>query len=452
MEKTVAIKKEIQLTDSLLNLYPTDIEIEVESTDIPFNAQDVEVKVEPKDVSQKGQVTLQVYTAKEHGSKNYTRIDYCFYCEKAVKSRISRHYARKHSERSAVQEALKLLGHQRQRAFAKIQNRGNFKHNMKVLKDGYGELVPVKRSIQGTDAFQMLPCSYCFGFYTSRFLKSHMATCSFSTKRARTTFPSTLNQTSLRTKLSKMSVKETQSLKCSSRLCDPKSNSVTLQVYTAKEHGSKNYTRIDYCFYCEKAVKSRISRHYAGKHSEMTAVQKALKLVGNERHRAFAKIQNQGNFKHNMKVLNNGDGELVPVKRPIRQTDAGQMLPCNYCFGFYTSRFLKYHMATCSFRSKDTTTSFPSTLNRISLRTKPSKMPRIERKFTESFSRLCDTKSTSGIKRKWTQDEKDKFAEIYANDTLSTKEKIRELKQAFPYRSEAVIRARCSNVKLNKVS
>ena len=77
-------------------------------------------------------VTLQVYTAKEHGSKNYTRIDYCFYCEKAVKSRISRHYARKHSERSAVQEALKLVGHQRQRAFAKIQNQGNFKHNMKV--------------------------------------------------------------------------------------------------------------------------------------------------------------------------------------------------------------------------------------------------------------------------------------------------------------------------------
>ena len=102
---------------------------------------------------------------------------------------------------------------------------------LQVLKDGDGELVPVKRSIQGTDAFQMLPCSYCFGFYTSRFLKSHMATCSFSTKRARTTFPSTLNQTSLRTKLSKMSVKETQSLKCSSRLCDPKSNSGMRAVY-----------------------------------------------------------------------------------------------------------------------------------------------------------------------------------------------------------------------------
>ena len=42
-------------------------------------------------------------------------------------------------------------------------------------------------------------------------------------------------------------------------------------------------------------------------------------------------------------VLQEGEGELVVVRRPSTPTAAHHFLPCNSCFGFYHTKYLPSH-------------------------------------------------------------------------------------------------------------
>jgi hypothetical protein len=68
---------------------------------------------------------------KKDGKKNYSKVDYCYYCEKPVKYKMSRHLKKVHREENAVIEALRLPS-QTARKMVLLQNMGNFKHNTQV--------------------------------------------------------------------------------------------------------------------------------------------------------------------------------------------------------------------------------------------------------------------------------------------------------------------------------
>lgn len=75
-------------------------------------------------------VTVPIYALKE-GRKRCPRIDVCYYCEKSIKYRISRHYKCVHQKQKAVIDAEADPG-VTQVEIAKLQHLGNFKHNCKV--------------------------------------------------------------------------------------------------------------------------------------------------------------------------------------------------------------------------------------------------------------------------------------------------------------------------------
>ena len=63
----------------------------------------------------------------------------------------------------------------------KIQIRGNYKHNMQVLKCGRGELILATKPIGFPSAKDCLPCAYCLGFYNkSDFVSGkHLQQCKY---------------------------------------------------------------------------------------------------------------------------------------------------------------------------------------------------------------------------------------------------------------------------------
>ena len=66
-------------------------------------------------------------------NRNYSRVDYCYYCEKPLKSRISRHYTTVHSDQSLVKDLLAAQTREQKRNISgKIKNLGNYKHNSRV--------------------------------------------------------------------------------------------------------------------------------------------------------------------------------------------------------------------------------------------------------------------------------------------------------------------------------
>ena len=65
----------------------------------------------------------------------------------------------------------------------------------------------------------------------------------------------------------------------------------------------KNYSRLDYCYFCDKVVKYRVSKHYTAVHGDEKVMREILKKPAKEKVKELAKMQNLGNFKHNRKVI-----------------------------------------------------------------------------------------------------------------------------------------------------
>ena len=66
---------------------------------------------------------------------------------------------------------------QRKRMFEKLRKRGNFNHNMLVLREKKGLLVVEKRPNKPQPYTNYLPCEHCFGFYIKKELRKHIRTC-----------------------------------------------------------------------------------------------------------------------------------------------------------------------------------------------------------------------------------------------------------------------------------
>ncbi|KYB24832.1 hypothetical protein TcasGA2_TC001429 [Tribolium castaneum] len=60
-----------------------------------------------------------------------------------------------------------------------------------------------------------------------------------------------------------------------------------------------------------------------------------------ERKQFIAMLRKKGNF------LSPAQNEIKVVKRPVKEVDPSNILPCVYCKGFYMKRYLKRHVKTC---------------------------------------------------------------------------------------------------------
>ncbi|XP_061673550.1 uncharacterized protein LOC133499495 isoform X2 [Syngnathoides biaculeatus] len=118
-----------------------------------------------------------------------------------------------------------------------------------------------------------------------------------------------------------------------------------------KEDGSRMYKKEQYCLY-GKTGSLKISRHREGAHRDKPEVVQALSFPKGSKGRRMCseRLRNQGNFTHNVEVLNSGVGTPVPCKRPRCKSQMQNFLHCAFCKGFFLKHVLWKHMKTCKFK------------------------------------------------------------------------------------------------------
>ena len=123
------------------------------------------------------------------GKRNWDKPQFClFCCEK--KSKIARHLQDAHKNEVEVSRAMSISiekkdskasatikKRERKRLFENLRKRGNFNHNMEVIRNGEGIFVTEKRPRKLTSHTLFLPCEYCYGFYHKYDLRRHIRTC-----------------------------------------------------------------------------------------------------------------------------------------------------------------------------------------------------------------------------------------------------------------------------------
>lgn len=122
-----------------------------------------------------------VKVSREGGLRKYNKKHHCFYCGKLV-LKMSRHLARKHSDKDEVAKAFSLPKNSKERHLQLdlIRNKGNFKHNTEVLERQKGELIPYMLPQHKEQAHKFTHCPYCFGLYRKRTMWHHFRNCKFN--------------------------------------------------------------------------------------------------------------------------------------------------------------------------------------------------------------------------------------------------------------------------------
>ena len=106
--------------------------------------------------------------SKTKGRKIYKKLHFCPYCN-VRQEQVSRHCKTKHKQMPDVQKILAAGKNteEKSRLTTLLKNRGNFLHNIAVLKAKKGTLLVVRRPDDNqTNASRFLPCGSCLGFYS----------------------------------------------------------------------------------------------------------------------------------------------------------------------------------------------------------------------------------------------------------------------------------------------
>ena len=84
------------------------------------------------------------------------------------------------------------------------------------------------------------------------------------------------------------------------------------------------------CPYCEKLF-PKLPRHLAQMHKEKVDVATALAYPEKlkERRSHLDALSNKGNYPHNVEVLKQGKGNIIPYRRPNHVDDAADYIPCS---------------------------------------------------------------------------------------------------------------------------
>jgi len=115
----------------------------------------------------------------------------------------------------------------------------------------------------------------------------------------------------------------------------------------------QSYDKIHYCKFCGNAIRSKISRHLLNVHVDETAVKDILFLPkrSKERRTRLQRLINEGNFNHNITVIQKGEGEIVVGKR-LPSKSAYDYTACEFCQRFESKKNLWRHIKSCSARAQ----------------------------------------------------------------------------------------------------
>ena len=118
-----------------------------------------------------------------------------------------------------------------------------------------------------------------------------------------------------------------------------------MQASTSKLQ-EKRSKKCHYCVYCEKQFQ-KLPRHLETMHYNEKQAREALNLPKNskERKKALLAIQHLGDYNHNYKVCETGNGVLVPKYRlrDDNERTYRDYVPCEYCYGLYVGELLWKH-------------------------------------------------------------------------------------------------------------
>ena len=106
----------------------------------------------------------------------------CVFCG-ILDYRLPRHYKRHHSEHPIIVALKDKSEKERDREYDKLRLEGDFKHNLKVLRNNKGSLILPRRPSKDDElryTFEdYLHCEYCKGFYLRNNLWRHQKKCQF---------------------------------------------------------------------------------------------------------------------------------------------------------------------------------------------------------------------------------------------------------------------------------
>ncbi|XP_058479628.1 uncharacterized protein LOC131455827 [Solea solea] len=103
-----------------------------------------------------------------------------------------------------------------------------------------------------------------------------------------------------------------------------------------------------YCVFCRRP-QVKIARHLLRKHKDEPEVVAASTLPtgSKQRHLLLEHLRCRGNYLHNIEVIRQGSGEIIPCRQPSEEVDARNYLPCPLCLGFFLRSDLWKHQACC---------------------------------------------------------------------------------------------------------
>ncbi|XP_059211600.1 uncharacterized protein LOC131990213 [Centropristis striata] len=112
--------------------------------------------------------------------------------------------------------------------------------------------------------------------------------------------------------------------------------------------GRRRWDKKHYCAFCRRP-QVKIARHLLRKHADQQEVMAASTLPtgSKERHLLLEHLRCRGNYMHNIEVIRQGSGEIVPWRQPSEEVDARNYLPCPLCLGFFLRADLWKHQASC---------------------------------------------------------------------------------------------------------
>ncbi|XP_041913478.1 uncharacterized protein LOC121724972 isoform X3 [Alosa sapidissima] len=128
------------------------------------------------------------------------------------------------------------------------------------------------------------------------------------------------------------------------------SESVVVMNVKKKSDGSRAYSKRHFCLFCSKPY-AKMARHLEHVHKNEAEVAAAVRFPKNSKSRRIHLdlLRKKGNRAHNIDVIREGSGVIVPCKQTSDSNiNPNDFLHCLSCQGLFKRRFLWKHMKRCT--------------------------------------------------------------------------------------------------------
>ncbi|XP_060604908.1 uncharacterized protein LOC132757603 [Ruditapes philippinarum] len=125
-----------------------------------------------------------------------------------------------------------------------------------------------------------------------------------------------------------------------------------IKIQTSGAKFGKRSQKKQCCIYCE-TLTTKLARHLELKHSSEIEVARALSFPKKSemRRKAWLVLSAKGNFLYNSKVVENGNGTIIPKYRQRKDSKNKEYLPCEFCCAHFVKSDLWKHQKTCPRKS-----------------------------------------------------------------------------------------------------